>query len=157
MHNHAPTDYFNPFSALVAGDFSNLITEPESVFYKDQLVTGFISTKCWPGNEGNVLLIPDEVYENLYDIPDEVLAHLHVVSKKIAIAVRETYGCDGVSLRQHNEPAGNQEVWHYHLHIFPRYKGDELYIRHNEKTDSTSEDRKKYATLLRDYLNKNKS
>jgi len=152
MYNHAPVDYQNPFAKIVAGDFAAVVIDADEVFYQDDVATAFISSKCWPGNEGNVLIIPSEVYENLYDIPDEVLAHIHVLSKQIAIAMRATYGCDGVSVRQHNEPAGNQEVWHYHLHVFPRYNGDQLYQRHDEKTDSTPTDRKKYAALLRDQL-----
>jgi diadenosine tetraphosphate (Ap4A) HIT family hydrolase len=45
------------------------------------------------------------------------------------IAMRHTYGCDGISTRQHNEPAGYQDVWHFHLHVFPRYHGDVLAAR----------------------------
>lgn len=40
--------------------------------------------------------------------------------------MKAAYGCDGVSTRQHNEPAGDQDVWHYHLHVVPRWHGDAL-------------------------------
>jgi histidine triad (HIT) family protein len=55
------------------------------------------------------------------------------VGKRIALALRTTYGCNGTSFRQRNEPAGGQEVWHYHLHVFARYLGDDLYGRHQER------------------------
>ena len=59
-------------------------------------------------------------------------------------------GCDGVSSRQHNEPAGNQDVWHYHLHVFPRWENDKLYF---ERRHSTSpEQRRPYAEKLRAWL-----
>jgi diadenosine tetraphosphate (Ap4A) HIT family hydrolase len=45
-------------------------------------------------------------------------------------------GADGTSTRQHNEPAGNQDVWHYHEHVFPRYDGDELYRRQRARVDT---------------------
>ena len=41
--------------------------------------------------------------------------------------MKTAFGCPGVSTRQHNEPAGNQDVWHYHVHVFPRWHGDRLY------------------------------
>lgn len=41
--------------------------------------------------------------------------------------MKQAFGCDGVSTRQHNEPAGDQDVWHFHLHVFPRWTGDDLY------------------------------
>lgn len=157
MYNHAPADYRNPFKKLADGDFGDIKNDEDRIFYSDDVITAFVSSMCWPGNEGNVLIIPNEVYENLYDIPDEVLAHIQIFSKKVAIAMRKTYGCDGVSLRQHNEPAGDQEVWHYHLHVFPRYNGDDLYIRHNEKTPSNPEDHKMYAEKLRTYINQTES
>jgi hypothetical protein len=40
--------------------------------------------------------------------------------------MRDAFGCEGISTRQHNGPAGNQDVWHFHLHVFPRYPNDGL-------------------------------
>ncbi|HEX3722191.1 MAG TPA: hypothetical protein VHV31_05340, partial [Nitrolancea sp.] len=59
-------------------------------------------------------------------------------------------GCDGTSFRQHNEPAGNQEIWHYHLHVFPRYVDDDLYLR--TRRDTTPEERTPYASMVQQYL-----
>ena len=60
------------------------------------------------------------------------------------------YDCDGVSTRQHNEPAGNQGVWQYHQHVFPRNKGDKLYFL--EQAEMPIEKRARYALKLRDYF-----
>ena len=90
----------------------------------------------WPRNEGHVLVVPTEHVENIYDMPGELAASVHETARKVAIAFMETYGCDGTSTRQHNEPGGNQEVWHFHVHVFPRYEGDGLYGAHAE-TDHT--------------------
>ncbi|MDN3240096.1 HIT family protein [Glycomyces tritici] len=62
---------------------------------------------------------------------------------------RETYGCDGVSTRQHNEPAGNQDVWHLHVHVFPRYEGDRLYATKALPGWAAPEERQVYAERLR--------
>ena len=69
--------------------------------------------------------------------------------------MKEVYGCDGVSIRQHNEPAGDQTVWHYHLHVFPRYHGDELYASHKQVQEATLEERAEFATKLRNYFDNN--
>ena len=49
------------------------------------------------------------------------------MAKRLAIAMKTVYACDGISTRQHNEPAGSQDVWHYHLHVTPRYENDNYY------------------------------
>ena len=63
----------------------------------------------------------------MYSLHASLAGEIHELARRIALALKATDGCDGVSTRQHNEPAGNQEVWHYHLHVFPRYAGDGLY------------------------------
>ena len=64
-----------------------------------------------------------------------------------ALALKTAFDCDGVSTRQHNEPAGNQDVWHYHLHVFPRFTDDGLYASRGEWVDA---DRmRRYADRIR--------
>ena len=86
-----------------------------------------VPTHHWGVTKGNCLIIPKAHYENLYDLDEAVAADLLRASKLTALALKRALACDGVSTRQHNEPAGNQDVWHYHLHVFPRYEGDGLY------------------------------
>jgi histidine triad (HIT) family protein len=66
------------------------------------------------------------------------------------LALKKAYACDGVSTRQHNEPAGGQDVWHYHLHVFPRFAGDDLYRSGYRET--TPDERRPYADRLREAL-----
>jgi len=61
-------------------------------------------------------------------------------------------GCDGVSTRQHNEPAGNQDTWHYHVHVFPRYIDDGLYAAKPYPDYVTADQRWPYADRLRAYF-----
>ena len=67
-------------------------------------------------------------------------------------AMKETYGCDGTSLRQHNEPAGNQVIFHFHLHVFPRWEGDNLYANHENNRSVSVDERAPYAEKLRAYF-----
>jgi histidine triad (HIT) family protein len=105
----------------------------------------FICPRWWPNNHGYVLVVPIRHYENLYELPPEAGHAVHDLVRDVAIAIRRTYGCEGVSTRQHNEPAGNQDAWHYHVHVFPRYDGDQLYTSRPYPEFVTAEQRQPFA------------
>jgi histidine triad (HIT) family protein len=65
----------------------------------------------------------------------------------------EIYGCPGISTRQHNGPEGNQDVWHYHLHVFPRYAKNDLYGKPFRL--ATQAERAVYADRLRSWFETN--
>ncbi|MFF0609197.1 HIT family protein [Nocardia tengchongensis] len=74
-----------------------------------------------------MLVILNVHYENIFDPPPEFGHAVHDVVRQVALAMRPIYGCDGVFTRQHDEPAGRQDVWRHHVHVLPRYHGDDLY------------------------------
>lgn len=128
MHNHAAYDYPCPFCLLVQGIKNRHVESIYSdIVCQSEVVTAVISSHQWPRNPGNVLIIPNQHYENIYDLPPHLAADIQEAAQIIAIAMKQVYDCDGVSTRQHNEPAGSQDVWHYHLHVTPRYHGDRFY------------------------------
>jgi histidine triad (HIT) family protein len=152
-YSHQPSGYRCPFCRVAAGeDLRDDFTKQADVVFRDDMLTAFISSAWWPANPGHVLVVPNEHYENVYVMPDATLAAVQVMGKRVALALKATYGCDGTSFRQHNEPAGNQHVWHYHLHVFPRHAGDELYLRTMERRDTTPAERAPYAEQLRHCL-----
>ena len=156
MYNHAPEDYVCPF-CLVAQrlESANFYTVQKDVIYRDSMVTAFIASHFWDNNKGHVIVIPNEHFENIYDLPDELGAHIHRTARRVALALKERYGCDGTSTRQHNEPGGNQDVWHYHLHVFPRYEGDNLYM--TQRRPTSPDERAPYAKKLRRYFKAERS
>ena len=85
---------------------------------------------------------------------DEALgAHIFAICKKIALAMKDVYECDGITTMQNNEPAGDQHAFHYHLHIYPRYEGDELHQNMmNKKEVADPSKRRDFATKLRSSL-----
>jgi histidine triad (HIT) family protein len=94
----------------------------------------------------------DCFFADLEMADDELLAELYSVAKRIACAMRAAYGCDGTSTRQHNGVGAGQEVDHLHVHVFPRYAGDELYARDAEHRFATPEEGAPYAAKLRTAL-----
>ncbi|WP_125776630.1 HIT family protein [Antribacter gilvus] len=148
---HEPPGYDCPFCRIQRGDYDDLNTQDDVVAVTD-LAFARVAPVWWPGNPGGLLVIPRDHHENLYDLPQDVGHAVWDLTQRVAVAVRETYDCAGVSTRQHNEPAGYQDVWHLHVHVFPRHEGDDLYLRYPDGAFVPPEDRVPYAQRLRGYL-----
>jgi histidine triad (HIT) family protein len=80
-------------------------------------------------------------------LPFCLATKIHECARAVAVAMKAAYSCDGISTRQHNKPDGGQDVWHYHHHAFPRYKGDQLYT--SQRALVTADERYEYARELR--------
>lgn len=150
---HEPTNYSCPFCKIVQGGEDSYSNQNDVVFRSDS-VTAFISPQWWHTNPGHVLVVPNDHYENIYDIPDKSLASVYITVKQVALAMKEKYKCDGVSTRQHNEPAGDQTLWHLHVHVSPRHPNDNLYLNHRNVQFVDEAYRAKFAHMLRDYFEK---
>lgn len=90
------------------------------IVYEDETVMAFMDMD--PVNEGHVLLVPKNHYLDADEIPDQEFSHLMIVSKRIVAAIKSVFDPDGYSIMQ-NGGLFN-DVGHYHLHIFPRYRDD---------------------------------
>jgi histidine triad (HIT) family protein len=146
MHSHAPEGYACPFCRYVAGLGDERVQPTHFVERTPDTLT-YVSPKWWPNNHGALLVIPTLHVENLYSLPDELGGPLLRATRRAALALKAAFDCDGVSTRQHNEPGGNQDVWHFHVHVFPRYEGDGLYGSKGAWADPAEMERR--ATLLR--------
>jgi histidine triad (HIT) family protein len=149
MYNHEPKEYICPMCQVSRGETTTKGSCEQDVFYRNEFVTCFIAGKWWRSNPGHVIIIPNKHIENIYDMEDNYGHAIMDASKQIAIALKNAYGCDGVSTRQHNEPAGNQDVWHYHMHVYPRYEGDNLYLNHDDTYWPEQPEKNQYAEKLR--------
>ena len=120
MHLHQPSSSHCPFCNLASGgeDSRTLIWRAESTI-------AFPALHQKANHAGSLILCPTAHFENIYVLPERLGAHLFGVTKNLALALKAGLHCEGVSVRQHNEPAGGQDVWHYHIHVVPRYNGDD--------------------------------
>jgi len=142
---HAPHGYECPFCGI-AGTLPS--PAPESaVVLVDTNVFALVPTHHYAGIKGSCLVIPRNHYENVLDIPDSLGSEIFRATRRLAQAMLAAFPCEGISTRQHNGPAGNQDVWHYHLHVFPRYTNDGLYA--GRKVPYTTEERMELAGILR--------
>jgi len=151
MSTHEPKNYHCPICSLIKGEESehNRLSD---IVYEDHQTLAFISPKWWPNNPGHVMVVTKEHYENLYLLSHTTVQRIALTVQRLALAIKEVYQCDGISTRQHNEPAGNQDLWHFHTHIFPRYHDDRLYVLHEQARYVAAEDREPYAQKLRAYF-----
>jgi diadenosine tetraphosphate (Ap4A) HIT family hydrolase len=104
-----------------------------------------------PLNEGHTLVIPKEHYETIFEIPQELIAYLHRIVKRVAIAVKEATKADGISIIQQNGKAANQDIFHLHVHVIPRYEDQKL-ARFSEISEIDREKLNQNATKIRQYL-----
>jgi histidine triad (HIT) family protein len=121
------------------------------VLRTDQAVA-FVASHWWANNPGHVLVIPAAHVENLYEMSKLLAGEVHEVVRQVAVAMKSAYGCPGTSTRQHNEPTGGQDVWHFHVHVFPRYPDDRLYLNDASKRIVTPSERAPFAERLRELL-----
>jgi histidine triad (HIT) family protein len=139
--SHEPPGYDCPFCAIAAG------AEPEFTAWRGDRVFVQIAKHWDSDGPGRALVIPTIHYENIYALPDDVAGHIARMVRRVATAMRRGYPCDGITVRQNNEPAGGQDVWHLHTHIVPRHGRMPPRLRGLERADDA--ERARYAALLR--------
>ena len=96
---------------------------PSSIVYRDDICTAFMDIQ--PVNAGHVLVVPNRHAPFLADLDEDTGAHMFRIAHRVALALRNSgVECEGVNLFLADGEAAMQDVFHVHLHIFPRYVGD---------------------------------
>lgn len=153
MYNHASQNYICPICLGIQGiENENTLIKQTDIIYKNKLITVFINSFFIEGNEGHVIIVPNKHIENIYDVPNEYASTTLETAQKMAIVLKKAYNCDGITLLQNNEPAGNQHAFHFHLHVFPRYKNDNLFQNMMNKKTTTPEERLLFIEKLKKSL-----
>ncbi|HET6848104.1 MAG TPA: HIT family protein [Gaiellales bacterium] len=108
------------FCRIVAGDL------PSTRIHEDD--RSIVIMDIYPATRGHALVIPRAHARDITDIPDDDLAHCAAVAKQIAGRAVSGLGAQGVTIMQSNGAAAWQTVFHYHVHVIPRYDGDPLVL-----------------------------
>lgn len=154
MYNHAPKEYKCPICLGVNGiENEDTLLRKADLVYADRLISVFVNSFWIPTCEGHVIVVPNDHYENIYELPEDIGHRISEVVRIIAISMKKSYKCDGITTRQNNEPSGNQHAFHYHHHIFPRYDGDSFNVNLTKKSIlSDPKDRIEYVRKLKEIL-----
>ena len=103
------------FCKIVKGEI------PSAKIYEDDKVLAFLDIA--PINPGHTLVIPKAHFENIFETPEELVAELTTVVKKVSHAL-QVLGPEGMNVAMNNGKAAGQDVFHSHIHVIPRYQGD---------------------------------
>ncbi len=108
----------NIFAKILRGEI------PCHKVYEDAHVLAFMDVM--PQVDGHTLVIPKAPSRNLLDADPAIFGPLFAAVQKVALAARKAFGAEGVLIKQFNEPAAGQTVYHLHVHILPRKEGTDL-------------------------------
>src|SRR5689334_11137139 len=104
------------FSKIVSGDI------PALKIYEDQATLAFMDIS--PASRGHALVISKDEHADLYSIPPATLAAVALAVQRVAGGLRAALQPDGINIIQNNGAAAGQTVFHYHVHLIPRWEGD---------------------------------
>ena len=93
---------------------------PTNSIYEDEDFSVILDAS--PATKGHALILPKEHYDNVYEMPDALLEKTIKLAKKIIQKETDVLGCDGYNIVQNNGEAAGQTVFHFHMHLIPRYK-----------------------------------
>jgi histidine triad (HIT) family protein len=119
------------FCKIVAGEV------PAQLVDEDEHTIAFMDINPW--TRGHALVIPREHSRNLYEIGEDDLAHAAAAARRLARRMKERLGCDGINLINSCEPAAWQTVFHFHVHVIPRYDDDPLRLPVRPREGDTDE------------------
>lgn len=119
------------FCKIAAGEI------PSKTLYEDEKFRVILD--LGPATRGHALVIPKEHYADLYEILEETAGEAMKVAKKMAAVMTEKLKADGFNIVQNNGEVSGQSVFHFHIHLIPRYKGDGHILSWNPGSPSQEE------------------
>ena len=158
MYNHAPENYNCPLCLTINGVENEFnMAKQADIVYRDEKTLVMVNSKFIESNPGHVIVVPTAHFENIYELPPEYAHAIADTAQKMALALKEVRKCEGVWIEQNNEPASGQHAFHYHMHVVPRFKDDNMKKVLAEKGTVVADpaDRVLYAEALRTYFNQN--
>lgn len=119
---------------------------PSHILYEDDLVIAFLDIS--QATKGHTLVVPKKPFENIFDIPEDLLKHLIGVTKKLSEAIKSAFNASGINLVNNNGKSAGQTVFHFHFHIVPRYENDNFNIDFTNNANLLNDDEYKNRAAL---------
>jgi len=111
------------FCKLANGDI------PSATIYEDEDFRVILD--LGPASKGHALILPKNHFANIYELDEETTAKAFILAKKMADKMTKALDCDGFNLVQNNGTAAGQTVFHFHIHLIPRYENDDSLVLWN--------------------------
>lgn len=123
---------------------------PSFTIYEDELFKVILDR--FPAAQGHMLIIPKLHHENIFDMPANVATSIYPLARKMSKVVKEVMGAEGINIVQNNGTAAGQAVFHFHLHIIPRYENDGVQINKTSNGEITLEELEEVANKIKKLL-----
>jgi histidine triad (HIT) family protein len=130
--------------------FAKIIAKeiPAHFVYEDDQVVAFLDIS--QATKGHTLVCPKEPFQNIFEMPEELAAHVFKVATKLATGIKSAFRADGLNILSNNGEIAGQTVFHFHLHLIPRYDKEEIkFALKNNMGSLDVEDYKERARLIR--------
>lgn len=108
------------FCKIISGDI------PSTVLYEDMDFKVILDIS--PAAKGHAVLLPKHHFSDIYEMEENTATKALLVAQRVAKAMKKALNCDGINILQNNGEAAGQSVFHYHIHVIPRYKDDKVNI-----------------------------
>ena len=105
-----------------------------------------------PASIGHTLVVTREHYENIYEVPEKLLAEMAAVVKRVCVAVKKTVNADGIKVIQLNGVAAGQVVMHLHIHVIPTVSKAGAVMRHRGRLTPERNELDETARKIRENL-----
>jgi histidine triad (HIT) family protein len=133
--------------------FSKIIRKeiPAHIVYEDDLVVAFLDIS--QATKGHTLVVPREPFQNIFEMPEDLAAHVFKVATKLSTGIKSAFQAIGMNILSNNGEIAGQTVFHFHLHLIPRYEKDEIkFALKNNMGSLENDEYKERARLIRSAL-----
>lgn len=121
---------------------------PAHIVYEDDLAIAFLDIS--QATKGHTLIVPKSAYPNLYEMPEELAGHLMSVSIRVANAIKRAFAPEGLNLLSNTGTIAGQSVFHFHIHLIPRYEKDDIRLSFTEhQAELSTEDYEERAERIK--------
>ena len=128
------------FCKIAKGDI------PSATVYESNDMKVFLDVA--PANKGHALIVPKEHFDNIFQLDAETAGRIFSMATVVARAIKEETGCDGLNVVQNNGEVAGQTVNHFHLHLIPRFKDDDVKVTWKQQ-ETVAEEQDKLAKSLK--------
>lgn len=102
-------------------------TIPAHIVYEDELVIAFLDIT--QATVGHTLVVTKTPYPSIFEVSESVISHLFLVVKKLSTGLQKAFNLEGLNILNNNGSVAGQTVFHYHVHLIPRYQKDEVQFK----------------------------
>ena len=130
--------------------FTKIIAKeiPAHFVYEDDLVVAFLDIS--QATKGHTLVVPKAYYKDIFSVPEDLAAHVFKVAVRVANAIKVAFEPEGINILSNNGETSGQTVFHFHLHLIPRYEKDDVkFSMKNNMSNLSLDDYKERARLIK--------